>query len=121
MSRSTYQGRYGDRYRSNWGEGEAEAQYALGDIVYVPPNCAAILDDRLNGESGVYRVHSCFSIGEDASFYYRVSPMEPTGRGDRWKTLWDTCSDRIHVCPGQCDYTAGWALLHSADAKRGAV
>jgi hypothetical protein len=109
-----YQGHYGHRPRSNWGSGDEHAAFAVGDIVYVPAGCAAIEAGRIDCP-GVYRVTACFAISEDPSFYYRVSPMEPVGRGDRWRTLWHTVSDRVHVLHGKRDYTAGWVLLHMAD------
>jgi len=117
-SRGLPQMPYGFVAKSNWGEGPTEAQYAVGDVVYVAPGCASVLSARC--EAGLHRVESCFSIGEDASFYYRLSPTRFVGvKGAiRILTDWDTCSDRVHVIPGQCDYTAGWVRLY--DAAEGA-
>lgn len=112
ISPRTPQMPYGFRARSNWGEGNAIAEYVVGDIVYVPPTCAAVLGDRC--EPGLHRVESCFSIGEDASWYYRLSPCEIAGRKGqlRVRTDWGSCSDRIHVIPGNCDWTLGFIRLY---------
>lgn len=103
---------YGHRPFSNWGEGAAQAEYVVGDLVYVPEGCAAVRDARC--KPGLHRVESCFSIGEDPSFYYRLCPAAVEGsKGQlRVKTNWWECSDRLHVIPGNCDYAAGWILLH---------
>ncbi len=106
---SGYQGHYGDRRRSGWGTGDT-AEYAIGDVVWCP------MSERLDTE-GVYRVTACFSIAEAAEFYYRVSPMEFTGRGDRCRTRWEIVSDRLHAIPGGLDFTEGWVLLHRAVEK----
>lgn len=104
---------YGFRSRNNWGEGTELAQYTVGDVVYVPPGSAAVLSGRC--EAGLHRVLSCFSIGEDASWYYRLSPCDIAGeKGQlRIKTDWEVVSDRLHVIPGKCDYTAGWIRLYN--------
>lgn len=57
---------------------------------------------------GKYRVVQVFSIGEGPDWYYRVSPI--VGRA----TLWGEHSDRLHVIPGECDYTEGWLLIRRA-------
>jgi hypothetical protein len=102
---------YGFLATSNWGEGDARAEYIIGDVVYVPKGCSAVLSHRC--KQGLHRVEACFSIGEDASFYYRLSPSEIVGaKGTlRVRTDWDSCSDRLHVIPGGVDFTAGWILL----------
>lgn len=111
---------YGFRAVSNWGEGNATAEYVVGDVVYVPPKCAAVLGDRC--EPGTHRVEACFSIGEDASFYYRLSPCEIVGEKGalRVKTDWGSCSDRLHVIPGGGDFTAGWIRLYEHPEANGA-
>jgi hypothetical protein len=57
---------------------------------------------------GHYRVVTVFSIATTPAWYYRLSPMH--GR----TTLWDECSDRLHVLPGHCDYTEGITLVRPA-------
>jgi hypothetical protein len=101
------QHRIGTRAVCNWGAGDACSEYVVGDVVYVPEGCAAVLDDRCT--PGLHRVESVFSIGEDASFYYRVSPTEVVGY--RLRTDWGQVSDRLHVIPGRCDFTAGFIRL----------
>lgn len=109
-----YQGDYGFRATSNWGEGDTLSEYALGDIVWIPADSPAVKKKRVD-RPGLHRVHSVFSIDEGPWFYYRVSPMVTTGRGDRLKTLWEECSDRLHVLPN-VDYTTGWVRVHEAAA-----
>lgn len=112
-----YQEPYGSVGISNWGEGYFESEYAVGDIVFVPPNCAAIRGGRVR-EPGLHRVVAQFSIGPDAAFYYRLSPVELGGkRGTKVITDYGETSDRCHVIWGDCDYTAGWFLVHSARAS----
>lgn len=105
---------YGFVATSDWGSGDAKAEYAVGDVVYVAPDCPAVLDDRC--EPGLHRVESCFSISEDASFYYRLSRARIVGAKGalRVATDWDDCSGRLHVFPNGKDYTAGWLRLYSA-------
>lgn len=107
-----YQGVYGWRARSNWGDGETLSEFALGDVVWLPADCLAVTSGRVD-EPGLHRVHSIFSIDEGPWFYYRVSPMVATGRGDRLRTVWTEGSGRLHVLP-DCDYTVGWVRVHSA-------
>lgn len=94
------------------------SEYAVGDVVYIPPGAACILDERVY-HPGLWRVESVFSIGEDASYYYRVSParLVPGRSALRLElvTEWDeVVSNRVHVIPGHCDYTAGWVRLYQA-------
>ncbi len=108
---------YGFVATSNWGSGDARAEYAVGDIVYVAPDCPGVTDNRC--EPGLHRVESCFSIGEDASFYYRLSPTQIVGQKGAIRILtdWNSCSDRLHVVPGECNYTDGWVRLYSAEIE----
>lgn len=110
----TYNSAFGHRPLSAWGDGDIPSPYAEGDVVFVPDDCAAILSGRLESGPGVHRVVAAFSIGEGAEWYFRLSPMRPTGRGDRWTTDTAWTSDRLHQIPGKCDYTAGWTLLFTS-------
>lgn len=105
---------YGFVARSNWGEGDVEAEYAVGDVVYVPPDCPAVQNDRC--EPGLHRVESCFSISEEAAFYYRLCPcriVDEKGALRVWAD-WEAVSDRLHVFPdSSIDFTAGWVRLFS--------
>lgn len=107
----------GYRAAARWGERpDVLSEYASGDLVYIPPGSNCLLEDRVS-EAGLYRVVGVFSIGEDASWYYRVSPCEiRQGRGLKLElvTDWLSVSDRIHVIPGNVDMTAGWVRLYSA-------
>ncbi len=116
---SHYQHRFGFRARSDWGDGDELSELAEGDIVHVPADCPAVTEGRLpHGWShdpdawslpGNCRVVCVFSIGEDAAWYYRVAPMH--GR----VTVWSEHSDRLHVIPGQCDFTEGFTLVQAAN------
>lgn len=108
----------GHRAINNWGEGSVRSEYAVGDVVFVPKGCAAVLDKRC--QPGLHRIESVFSIGEDASYYYRVCPTEIVSGRSKYRlemvTDWDgVVSDRIHVIPGHCDYTAGFIRLYEAN------
>lgn len=115
-SRGRPQMPYGFVARSNWGQGDAKPYYAVGDVVYVPPSAPAVLGDRC--EAGLHRVEACFSISEEADFYYRLSPAEIVGEKGalRVVTDWHRCSDRLHVTEdGETDFTEGWVRLYSAE------
>lgn len=101
---------YGHCPRSNWGEGEQLAVYAEGDVVRIDASCPAFADGRLDDwRPGLFRVVTVLCCGEEeGAFYYRVVPL-----GDN-RTLWDRCSDRLHVIPGRCDFTVGWTLVRPA-------
>ncbi len=108
----------GQRAAAGWGQHpDVLSEYAVGDVVYIPEGSNAILSGRVDGV-GMYRVESVFSIGEDASYYYRVCPCNiRKGRGLKLEvvTVWETTvSDRIHVIIGGMDMTAGWVRLYSA-------
>jgi hypothetical protein len=110
---------YGFRARSNWGEGDALAEYVIGDLVYVSKSAPAVLSERC--AAGLHRVESCFSVGEDARFYYRLCPAEIVGERGRLrvKTDWESVSDRIHVGPDLTDYTLGWVRLFTSAGEIG--
>lgn len=116
--RRNYQWGYGVRPLSNWGSGGIRAPWAEGDVVNIPASSPAFLDGRIphswsrnpdECKPGLYRVVSAFSIGEGSEWYFRVCPIIDG------ETMWDNSSDRLHVFPDGCDYTAGWELIESAD------
>ena len=115
MGASPYNGHYGFRPKSNWGEGEFDAPFTEGDIVFVPPGNERI--EYPTSEHCIFRMISAFSIAEGPEWYFRVSPMFPTGRGDRWRTDTAWISDRLHIIPGTCDWTAGFVKIHDASEK----
>lgn len=79
--------------------------------------CPAVIEGR--AKTGLHRITSCFSIDEGPSFYYRLS-LATVVDGRRIKTDWRNVSDRLHVIPGQCDYTLGWVVLYD-EPEREAV
>lgn len=120
-----YQHGYGYHATSNWGEGDQVSEWGEGDVVYIPAHCPAFDAGRiphawsdhpeLSQRGGKYRVVQVFSIGEGPEWYYRVAPI--VGR----TTMFGENSDRIHVIPGQCDYTDGWLLIERARCKEKAA
>jgi hypothetical protein len=122
----TYNTNFGHRPKSAWGDGDILSPYAEGDIVFIPATSPAFTGGRIphsfsrdkeaNPIPGVYRVIAAFSIGEDSSWYFRVCPLIPIAKGEKWATLWTEVSDRLHIIKGQVDYTEGWVLLFSAEA-----
>lgn len=116
-ARRMYQSGYGTRPYSNCGVGDIRAPYAEGDVVNIPAGAPAFTHGRIpHGWSpnpgqckpGLYRVVSVFSIGEGDDWYLRVCPIIDG------ETV-DNVSDRIHIIPGDCDWSEGWELVETAD------
>lgn len=112
-----YQAAYGYCPTNGWGNGNIYAPYAEGDIVEIPESCPAWKDRMPHSRSkkpglwkqtNLFRVVAAFSIGEKPEWYFRVSPVI------KGKTYWDEVSDRLHLIPGQCDYTVGWKVIEAA-------
>lgn len=94
-ARDHYQNHYGYRARSHWGTGDLLAPWAEGDIVNIPADSKAFTDGRIPhawskhpelSQPGLYRIVTCFSIGEGDEWYFRVCPIvdnKPSGTNTR--------------------------------------
>ena len=97
----------GTRAKNNWGAGDDLSVYAVGDVIYVPPDAPAVEQERCF--PGLHRVESVFSISEGPEFYYRLA--HAAIRGNRIITSWWDVSDRLQVTTDGTNYTKGWVLL----------